>query len=96
MPNHVHLILAIGVADGRMISASTKSLSTIVGQMKRASSKAAGISLWQRSFYDHVIRNEADHLRIWAYIDTNPAKWREDCYYDSGDREKNGGFTCGM
>lgn len=39
--------------------------------------------LWQRSFYDHIIRSEADYLRIWDYIDTNPAKWAEDCYYES-------------
>ena len=38
-------------------------------------------TLWQRSYYDHVIRNEADYLRIWQYIDENPAKWTEDEYY---------------
>ena len=40
-----------------------------------------GKPLWQRGFYDHIIRNEADYLRIWQYIDTNPAKWEEDEYY---------------
>ena len=29
----------------------------------------------------HIVRGEAEYLRIWNYIDTNPAKWREDCYY---------------
>ena len=28
-----------------------------------------------------ILGCEADYLRIWQYIDTNPAKWREDCYY---------------
>ena len=41
----------------------------------------AGIPLWQKSFHDHVIRGEADYRRIWSYIDANPRKWREDCYY---------------
>ena len=81
MPNHIHLILAIDQSVGRMISAPTKSLSTIVGSMKRYTSKMVGFPLWQKSFHDHVIRNEADYLRVWDYIDTNPLKWREDCYY---------------
>ena len=37
--------------------------------------------LWQRSFYDHVIRDEKDYQKIWEYIDTNPQKWQEDKYY---------------
>ena len=37
--------------------------------------------LWQRSYFDHVIRNEADYLRIWQYTGDNPAHWAEDEYY---------------
>ena len=81
MPNHIHLILALAQRSGRMVSAPTKPLSTVIGSMKRYTSRAAGFSLWQRSFYDHIIRNEADYLRIWNYIDVNPARWREDEYY---------------
>ena len=81
MPNHVHMILALGPGGGRMLSAPTKSLSTVVGQMKRASSRAAGAPLWQRSFHDHIIRSQADYLLIWKYVDDNPAKWREDRYF---------------
>ena len=53
----------------------------MIGSMKRAAAKRAGIPLWQKSFHDHVIRGEADYRRIWNYIDANPRKWREDCYY---------------
>lgn len=45
--------------------------------------KSAGLPLWQRSYYDHVIRNEADYLRIWEYIDSNPARWADDEYYNA-------------
>ena len=41
---------------------------------------ACGESVWQRNYYEHVIRNEQDYLDIWHYIDTNPARWREDEY----------------
>jgi REP element-mobilizing transposase RayT len=40
--------------------------------------------VWQRSFYDHVLRSEADYQRVWRYIDENPAKWAEDEYYSEG------------
>ena len=79
MPNHVHLLLRIE-NDGRILSAPTKSLSTMIGQMKRAVSKAAGYPVWQKGFFEHVVRNDRDYLDIWTYIDTNPAKWAEDCY----------------
>ena len=81
MPNHIHLLLRISVSNGRMISAPTYRVPTIIGQMKRAASKQAQTGLWQKGYHDHIIRSEADYLRIWDYIDTNPAKWREDCYY---------------
>ncbi len=49
--------------------------------MKRISSKLAGRPLWQKGFYDHIIRTEPDYLRLWQYIDLNPLKWEEDEYY---------------
>lgn len=80
MPNHIHMILGLGT-NGRIISAPTKSVPIIVGQMKRIASKTAGFTLWQKGYHDHIIRNDADYLRIWEYIQTNPVKWREDCYF---------------
>ncbi|MBQ4108709.1 MAG: transposase [Clostridia bacterium] len=75
MPNHIHFILTIR-NNGRMISSPT--MSTIVGQFKRASSKSAGFSLWQRSFYDHVIRNRQDYEETRKYIFENPQNWEKD------------------
>lgn len=34
--------------------------------------------LWQRNYYEHVIRDEADLNRIRDYIQSNPANWDED------------------
>ena len=80
MPNHVHLILRITAEDGgRLIAAPT--ISTVIGQMKRWASRQSGCSLWQKSFYEHVIRNEADYRETWDYIDGNPAKRAEDEFY---------------
>ena len=76
MPNHVHLILVI--RGGRMVSAPT--VSTIVGGMKRWASRECGRPLWQKSFYDHIVRDENDFMTRWNYIDTNPARWQDDEY----------------
>lgn len=73
MPDHIHLI--ISSTDGRMISAPT--MSRVVGQMKRWVSKESGISFWQKSYYDHIIRNENDYAEIWEYIERNPQMWIE-------------------
>lgn len=76
MPNHIHLILVMPPRwGGRIISAPTRSVSTIIGQMKRYVSKKTGKVIWQKSFFDHVIRNEADYLKHWNYIEQNPIKW---------------------
>jgi len=74
MPDHIHFILHIHAAEsGRMISSPT--VSTIVGQMKRWTSKQIGKPIWQKSFYDHGIRDERDYQEIWQYIDNNPLKY---------------------
>ena len=82
MPNHIHLLLQINTdADGRSMIAAT--VSTVVRLMKGTVSKQAGLSVWQKGFYDHVIRNDHDYREIWNYIDGNPSKWTEDKLYIS-------------
>lgn len=84
MPNHLHLIIIIKYGNADMQSGSamrSPTISNIVGQMKSYVTKQAGISIWQKSFYDHIIRDENDYLRIAEYIENNPAKWAEDKYF---------------
>lgn len=74
MPDHIHLILRIeSDMDGRMISAPT--VSTVIGSMKRWVSKQIGRPIWQKSFYDHGIRNQQDYNEILEYIENNPLKY---------------------
>lgn len=82
MPDHIHLIIFImSDESGRIISAPT--LQTVVGQMKRYVSKELGFPVWQKSFVDRVIRNDAGYRKIWEYIDNNPIKM--DYAYDNID-----------
>jgi Transposase and inactivated derivatives len=82
MPNHLHMILLIN-NDGRAMRAPT--VSTVINQIKGYVTKQLGYSVWQKLFYDHIIRNEADYLRIWKYIDENPLKWEDDKYFSESN-----------
>ena len=53
----------------------------IIAALKRFSNQDAGRNLWQRSFYDHVIRDDADYAVKYNYILDNPRRWAEDEYY---------------
>lgn len=90
MPNHVHLLITINNFSERAIRESplqSRSLiSKIIGYLKMNASKGIHNSgyygdVWQRSFYDHIIRDEYDYQTKWQYIDDNPVKWREDSFY---------------
>lgn len=72
MPDHIHLLLQIH-SDGRTMFAPT--IERIVKQTKGYITKQIGFSIFQRSYYDHVIRNQEDYNEIWEYIDNNPKKW---------------------
>jgi len=94
MPNHVHGVLVIldreageaGLAPtvGQPRSREA-TLGTIVGSFKSATSKTTnelglggGTPLWQRSYFEHVIRSEQALMRIRQYVIENPAKWAFD------------------
>jgi len=82
MPNHIHMIIIIDdFYSGRTQFAPT--VSRIIKQFKGAVTKKTGMSLWQKSFYDHIIRNYNDYLETWNYIDSNPQKWADDEYYSN-------------
>lgn len=79
MPNHIHLIIRI--ESGRTQFAPT--IGRIIKQFKGSITKQIGKSIWQKSFYDHIIRDDYDYQTKWQYIDENPDKWLEDELYTS-------------
>ena len=61
------------------------SLPTIIRSFKSSVTKcineirnSPGLPVWQRNYYEHVIRDEADYNRIAEYVTTNPQRWIED------------------
>ena len=86
MPNHVHFICRI--AEDRATTRVAPTLGRIVGAYKSIVAndyRKAGLTgkLWQRGYYEHVIRGDADYRDIYLYIEGNPSKWAEDRYYQS-------------
>ena len=90
MPNHLHGILVLSdYCRGSSRTAPTakrKPLGRIVGAFKTVSTKRVnlfrqtpGTRLWQRGYYEHVVRNTEELSRIREYIVTNPARWAIDC-----------------
>ena len=78
MPNHIHAII--------VLENQKKSLSEIIGLYKSGVSKKireknGSVQVWQRSFHDHIIRNERSYLEIWEYVTYNAQKWERDCFY---------------
>ncbi len=82
MPNHVHILLRLEKSDENL---KIRSVSTVIQQMKGYATKSAGFGLWQKSFHDHVVRGEHDYLKIMEYIENNPIRWKEDCYYSDNE-----------
>ncbi len=86
MPNHIHLILLVYATDADGPSKSPAPANEIVphyvSTLKRFCHKQLGLVIFQRSYHDHVIRGERDYLKIWQYIDNNPARWKEDCFFE--------------
>ena len=83
MPNHVHIIVVLG-------SENRVSLNNIIGLYKSGVSRKIRklqpeLNVWQRSFHDHIIRNQQEYENIWQYIQYNDQKWEDDCFYPGTD-----------
>ena len=78
MPDHIHILLRFDLGTGN----PSPTLGSVIGWYKYQVTKqvntqfnTTGKRLFQRSYYDHVIRNQQDYDEIWQYIDNNPRKW---------------------
>ena len=56
-------------------AAPTVALPKIINTLKGLTSKKIGCSLWQRGYYEHIIRNDEDLQNTRQYIRDNPLKW---------------------
>ena len=90
MPNHFHGIIAIYPYENRAATRAAPTLGGIIGAFKSITTTQyiAGVKnlgweqfdtrLWQRNYWDHIIRNEEDLMEIREYIHNNPLQWMDD------------------
>ena len=86
MPNHLHMILQVEEGAEKNLAANAVIPHTI-GTFKRFCTGRIGENVFQRSFHDRVIRNQREFEKIWTYIENNPCKWKEDCFYYEDSEE---------
>ena len=103
MPNHVHGIINIrrGVlqyAPTNGFKSPSQTIGAITRGFKSTTTKQINIlrdthgqCIWQRNYYEHIIRGEKDYNRIHEYIQNNPLKWELDSLHpmNGGNQWKN-------
>lgn len=72
----------------RPVGPPPNSIGALIGQFKSKTTKQIWAHLntshtpvWQRNYYEHVVRNDADWVRILEYIQNNPLRWEQDQLY---------------
>ena len=78
MPNHVHGVSWLTERGRCPLSEIIRRFKTRSARRINERRNSTGIPLWQRDYWEHIIRNEDDLNRIRQYIIDNPAKWAED------------------
>ena len=81
MPDHIHLLVSISQSHPGaslpdfMRFFKTMTTNEYIRGVKDGLFPPFERKLWQKSYYDHVIRNQQDYCNIWEYIQNNPTKW---------------------
>lgn len=66
-------------------TAKVETISQRIRVFKGHVSHEAGAGVFQRSFYDHIVRHEDEYREICEYIQNNPARWAFDKFYTEGE-----------
>jgi putative transposase len=78
MPNHVHGIIQLTTSGGEALSEIIRSFKTSSARRINQLRDSKGIPVWQRNYYEHIIRNEEALQKIREYIFNNPLSWEQD------------------
>ncbi len=84
MPNHIHFIIELIDVNENEGGQRRPPLQKIIQGLKSVTArkcfKFGYRTIWQRNYYEHIIRNEKEYIKILEYIQNNPLKWSEDEY----------------
>jgi REP element-mobilizing transposase RayT len=84
MPNHLHGLLELKTTGSRGLAAAVQAFKSLSTRRVNALRVTPGAPLWQRGYYEHIVRNQADLDRIRQYIADNPGKWAYDTENPAG------------
>ncbi len=59
----------------RTPSPTNQTIPLVISAFKRFVNRKTGFNIWQRSYYDHIIRNKKEFIEICRYIENNPLNW---------------------
>ncbi|MGM9804059.1 MAG: transposase [Muribaculaceae bacterium] len=88
MPNHFHALVEIVnpnfgmIADKVDFVSPSMNLGSIVRGFKSSVSRRARFAVWQRNYYDHIVRRREEYHEIRKYIRNNPMNWAKDELFD--------------
>ena len=77
MPNHIHLIIKIKEKTNINVGDIICTYKSITTKRCNKKNKIKGKQIWQRNYYEHVIRNEKEYYKILEYMNNNPIRWLE-------------------
>ena len=85
MPNHVHILLHFQNTQAKLQAVmdwfKTMTTNAYIRMVKEGNVPSFDKRVWQRSYYEHVVRNDVDLSEIQTYIQNNPLKWQLDRFY---------------
>ena len=61
-----------GTADGKINELQNSRIPHYIGTLKRFTNREIGENIWQKSYYDVIIRDREEYIQIWDYIENNP------------------------
>ena len=92
MPDHIHFILVINTErhTGRSLPDimqwfKTMTTNEYIRHVKNNLLKPFHKKLWQKSYFEHIIRNQDDYIETWKYIIENPQRWVENIIKEKGE-----------
>ena len=83
MPNHIHMIITVKSGTRGGASPTKAVIPKIIQGIKSITTMYIKHSIWQRSYHDHIIRDNEKYNQIANYIENNPMTWERDCFHPS-------------
>ena len=73
MPDHIHFVIELKSKNTKTIGDIIKTYKSITN---KKINKIISMEVWQRNYYEHIVRNEKELYNTYRYIENNPINWK--------------------